>query len=80
MLLATEMGILLLIRPYKSHKKVPNVKTEYIDNEIPDTSLVLMVFMAWGIKEMVVKQAAARPSRVIRLILIIYVLSARAMA
>jgi len=47
--------------PYISHKKVPIVNTTYIDREIPEVSLVLMVFTACGKNEMVVLKAAAKP-------------------
>jgi len=63
--LATPTGILLLSTPYSNHSKVPKVNSEYMDKEILEVSLVLMVFNAWGINEEVVAAAAPRPIRVI---------------
>ena len=37
------------------------VNTTYIDREIPEVSLVLIVFTAWGKNEMVVLKAAVKP-------------------
>jgi hypothetical protein len=37
---------------------VPVVKTAYIDSDMPDVSLVRMVFMACGKNDMVVEKAA----------------------
>ena len=62
--LATLTGRLLLNKPYNNHNRVPSVNTVYMDREMPLVSLVLMVLMAWGRKEMVVQNAAARPRRV----------------
>lgn len=62
---ARATGRLLLKIPYKSQRNVPKVKIEYMVSEIALVSLVLIVCIAWGIKEIVVPQAAARPSRVI---------------
>jgi hypothetical protein len=59
--LAAVTGILLLNKPNKNHNKVPNVKSEYIDNEMPDVSLVRMVLTACGKKETVVQNAAINP-------------------
>ena len=40
------------------------VNSAYIEREIPEVSLVLIVLIAWGRKETVVQKAAARPNRV----------------
>jgi hypothetical protein len=58
---ATATGTLGLSIPYSNQKKVPTVNKLYIDNEIPEVSLVLMVFTACGKKEMVVPNAAIKP-------------------
>ena len=68
MALATTMGILLLSNPNNSHPKVPNAKSEYINNDIPAVFFVRMVFTACGRKEAVVKKAAAKPTTVIMFI------------
>jgi hypothetical protein len=44
---------------------VPNVNKEYIDNEIPLVSFVLMVCKACGRKERVVQKAAIKPMMVV---------------
>ena len=62
--LAMTIGISWLKIPYMNHRKVPVVKTVYMEREIPVVFLVLIVFAAWGKKEIVVQKAAARPSRV----------------
>ena len=61
---AQTIGISWLKMPYINHRKVPLVNTAYMEREIPVVFFVLMVFKAWGKKEMVVQNAAARPSRV----------------
>ena len=58
-------GTLLLNNPNKNHKKVPDVKSEYINKEIPDVSLVRIVLIACGKKDVVVNIAAAKPINVI---------------
>jgi len=68
MALAMDTGRLEERSPNINHSKVPKVNRAYIDKEMPETFLVLMVSMACGIKEAVVPQAAARPSMVIRFI------------
>jgi hypothetical protein len=55
-------------RPYSSHRRVPMVKTVYMDKDIPLVIFVLIVFMACGMNEMVVKHAAIRPKRVVNFI------------
>lgn len=50
--------------PKSNQSKVPNAKREYMAREIPEVSFVLMVLMAWGIKEAVVQAAAASPRMV----------------
>jgi hypothetical protein len=62
--LAILTGIFLLSKPYSNHRKVPKVKREYMERDILDVSLVLIVFSAWGIKEEVVAAAAPRPIKV----------------
>ena len=59
--LATATGILGLNMPYISHKTVPRVNNEYIYNEMPEVSLVLMVLIACGKNEKVVPNAAIKP-------------------
>ena len=58
MALATATGRLGSITPYISHNKVPAVNRQYMGNEIPDVSLVCMVFIACGKNETVVPNAA----------------------
>ena len=62
---AIRTGILLLNNPNKNHNKVPNVKSEYINNEIPEVSFVRIVLIACGKKDVVVNMAAANPTNVI---------------
>lgn len=45
------------------------VKMEYILNDIPSVSFVLIVFQAWGRKDTVVQKAATRPAISIQFIL-----------
>ena len=59
--LAIATGMLLLNNPNKNHSNVPNVKSEYIDNDIPLVSLVRMVLIACGRNDAVVENAAAKP-------------------
>ena len=40
---------------------VPKAKREYIASDIPEVSFVLIVLIAWGMKEAVVQAAAASP-------------------
>ena len=61
-MLATITGVLLVNIPYNNHKIQPVVNSKYIDKEIPEVSLVLMVFIACGKKEAVVPNAAVNPS------------------
>jgi hypothetical protein len=63
--LATITGMLLLKIPNSNHKAVPNVKMEYMSNEIPEVSFVRMVCIACGKKEKVVQAAATNPNIVI---------------
>lgn len=58
---AAMMGILTENIPNKSHNKVPNAKSEYIDKDMPVVFFVCIVFIACGRKDMVVQTAAARP-------------------
>jgi hypothetical protein len=58
-------GILLLNIPKRNHSKVPDAKSEYINNDIPPVSFVRMVLMACGRKDAVVSTAAAKPKMVI---------------
>jgi hypothetical protein len=43
---AKTIGKLFVKMPNKSHNKVPNAKSEYIDKEIPSVFLVCIVLMA----------------------------------
>jgi hypothetical protein len=61
MVLAMVTGRLGLIMPYISHKRVPAVKSAYMDNDMPDVFFVRMVSIAWGKKETVVPKAANKP-------------------
>ena len=61
MALAMITGKLLLTQPYRNHIKVPNANREYITNEIPEVFLVLIVLIACGINDNVVKNAAIIP-------------------
>jgi hypothetical protein len=63
--LAAATGMLLESNPNTNQAKVPNAKSEYINNEMPDVSFVRMVFNACGRKEIVVKKAAIKPIIVI---------------
>ena len=63
--LASVTGKLSLKMPNSSHNKVPVANREYMDNEIPFVSFVRMVLMACGRKEMVVQQAATKPTSVV---------------
>jgi 5'(3')-deoxyribonucleotidase len=63
--LAAATGILLVSRPNTNQHKVPNAKSEYINNDMPEVSFVRMVFNACGRKEIVVKNAAIKPIMVI---------------
>lgn len=47
--------------PNKNHRNVPIVNKLYIDNEMPDVFLVLMVCNACGKKDAVVQIAAIKP-------------------
>jgi len=53
--------------PNVNHNNVPNVNNEYIDNEMPFVSFVLMVCSACGKKESVVQNAAINPTMVVLL-------------
>ncbi len=64
MALAMVTGKLGLIMPYISHKRVPVVKSAYMDSEMPDVFFVLIVSIACGKKETVVPQAANKPMMV----------------
>ena len=59
--LAMVTGRLGLIIPYISHKRVPPVKSAYMDNEIPEVFFVLIVSIACGKKDTVVPKAANKP-------------------
>jgi hypothetical protein len=68
--LAMVTGILPVSKPKVSHSNVPTVNSQYMDREMPEVSLVRMVFIACGIKEAVVQIAAAKPISVIQSIVI----------
>jgi hypothetical protein len=55
---ATATGKLGAITPYMSQNKVPIVNKIYIGREMPEVSLVCIVFMACGKNEAVVPKAA----------------------
>ena len=59
--LAIVTGMLGLSMPYISHKRVPTVKSAYIDKEMPDVFFVWIVLIACGKKETVVPKAANKP-------------------
>ena len=61
MALAMATGRLGANIPYSNHNTVPVVNKLYMYNEIPEVSLVLIVFIACGKKEMVVPNAAIKP-------------------
>ena len=61
-------GRLWVKNPYKNQVKVPNVKMEYMEREIEEVSRVLMIFQAWGTKDMVVQNAAKSPAAAIKFI------------
>ena len=58
MALAVIMALSEIYKPYINQQKTPKVKILYILNDRLDVSLVLIVKMAWGKKEAVVKEAA----------------------
>lgn len=66
--LAATIGMLWVNRPNKSQSRVPKVKSEYINKDIPEVSFVCMVLMAWGKKEMVVHIAAPDPNSMVKFI------------
>ncbi len=66
--LAAITGVLSVNKPNSSHSNVPKVNSEYIYNDMPDVSRVLMVLIAWGKKELVVHNAANKPVMVIKFI------------
>jgi hypothetical protein len=66
MALATVTGVLPLNIPNNSQSTVPVVNNRYIDKEMPVVSFVRMVFTAWGKKDEVVQNAAAKPMMVIQ--------------
>ncbi len=66
--LAMIIGILPLTKPYTSHISVPNVNSEYITDDMDVVSFVLMVLIAWSIKEAVVQAAAIIPIPIMQLI------------
>jgi hypothetical protein len=53
--------------PNNSQSKVPKVKSEYINKEIPLVFFVLIVCNACGTKEIVVQKAAIKPIVFVRL-------------
>jgi hypothetical protein len=59
--LASATGKLGSIIPYISHNEVPVVNTAYMDNEIPEVSLVRIVLIACGKNEIDVLNAASKP-------------------
>lgn len=59
--MATITGMPLLNIPYVSHKTVPKVNNEYMNSDMPEVSLVLMVLIACGKKEIEVQSAATKP-------------------
>jgi hypothetical protein len=61
MAFAKATGKLGVMIPYINHMNVPKVNTAYMDKDIPEVSLVRMVFIACGKKEMVVLKAATKP-------------------
>lgn len=65
---ASDTGKLWLAIPYINHISVPRVNKIYIDREMEEVSLVRMVFIAWGKKEEVVRQAATKPAMEIQFI------------
>ena len=60
--LAEIIGILFEKMPNNNHNNVPNAKSEYMNNDMPDVFFVCIVFMACGKKDMVVQVAATKPS------------------
>ena len=58
-------GILLLNRPNRNHNNVPDVKSEYINKDMPPVFFVRIVLMACGRKDAVVSTAAAKPTIVV---------------
>ena len=51
----------LMMKPWTVHKATPSTNIEYINKEIPEVSLVLMTWMAWGINDALVRMAAMKP-------------------
>lgn len=65
---AISTGKLSEANPYENQSNVPNAKSEYMDNEIAEVSFVLIVFIACGRNDVVVQNAADKPSSVIKFI------------
>ena len=70
--LAITIGVLLVKMPKTNHNNVPMAKSKYIDKEMPLVSLVRMVLIACGRKDVVVQKAAINPSTVIQFFSFIY--------
>jgi len=58
---AAIIGTSLIMIPYTSHKKTPVVNKVYIPSEMLSVFFSLIVFIACGKKEIVVKTAASIP-------------------
>ncbi len=54
--------------PYNNHRNIPMVNTEYMLKDRSFVCFVLIVFKAWGKKDMVVQAAASNPSMVTKFI------------
>jgi len=63
--LATLTGMSWLSNPKINHTSVPNAKSEYMANDMPEVFFVLMVCIACGTNEAVVQTAASSPMAVI---------------
>lgn len=59
---AAMMGISFKSKPYKSHSNTPIVNKLYMTSDIPSVFFSLMVLIACGRKDSVVKTAATYPN------------------
>ena len=69
MIFAIMIGTSCFSIPYKSQRIIPVVNTRYIPNDRSFVCLDLMVLIAWGKNETVVKAAATNPIIEIQLII-----------
>jgi len=61
--LAKITGTFLINKPYPAQAIVPNMKRLYMPREIEEVSLVFIVFITCGTKDIVVQKAATAPTK-----------------